>query len=141
MYLINLLKLTNSNFHFLINLSSPENYKIVFFTGATLDKAAVSVGSSVFAVGMAYVMLSRVRSLAGLYIIKLDERKLINQPKRMGPCNIKALKEVTRLTLAGEWGLNQDMEEQKLDELINFAVEIPYCSVCTLWLCECKCNK
>lgn len=48
--------------------------------GATLDSALVDIGSSTFEYGQAYVALSRVRSLEGLYIWKLDARKLRCHP-------------------------------------------------------------
>jgi ATP-dependent DNA helicase PIF1 len=48
--------------------------------GATLDSALVDVGSSTFEFGQAYVALSRVRSLFGLYVWKLDPRKIRCHP-------------------------------------------------------------
>jgi ATP-dependent DNA helicase PIF1 len=44
--------------------------------GATLDCALIDIGSSTFEYGQAYVALSRVRSLEGLYVWKLDPRKI-----------------------------------------------------------------
>lgn len=48
--------------------------------GATIDSALVDVGSSTFEFGQAYVALSRVRSLDGLYVWKLDPRKIRAHP-------------------------------------------------------------
>jgi ATP-dependent DNA helicase PIF1 len=48
--------------------------------GATLDTALVDIGSRTFEFGQAYVALSRVRSLDGLYIWKLDPRKVRCHP-------------------------------------------------------------
>ncbi len=48
--------------------------------GATLDAALVDIGSSTFEWGQAYVALSRVRSLEGLYVWKLDPRKIRAHP-------------------------------------------------------------
>jgi ATP-dependent DNA helicase PIF1 len=48
--------------------------------GATLDSALIDIGSSTFEYGQAYVALSRVRSLEGLYIWKLDPRKIRCHP-------------------------------------------------------------
>lgn len=48
--------------------------------GATLDSALVDIGVSTFEYGQAYVALSRVRSLEGLYIWKLDARKIRCHP-------------------------------------------------------------
>jgi ATP-dependent DNA helicase PIF1 len=48
--------------------------------GSTLDSALVDVGSSTFEFGQAYVALSRVRSLFGLYVWKLDPRKIRCHP-------------------------------------------------------------
>jgi ATP-dependent DNA helicase PIF1 len=49
--------------------------------GATLDSALVDIGPSTFEFGQAYVALSRVRSLFGLYVWKLDPRKVRCHPK------------------------------------------------------------
>jgi uracil-DNA glycosylase len=48
--------------------------------GATLDTALVDIGSRTFEYGQAYVALSRVRSLDGLYVWKLDPRKVRCHP-------------------------------------------------------------
>jgi ATP-dependent DNA helicase PIF1 len=48
--------------------------------GATLDSALVDIGSSTFEFGQAYVALSRVKSLEGLYVWKLDPRKIRCHP-------------------------------------------------------------
>jgi ATP-dependent DNA helicase PIF1 len=48
--------------------------------GATLDCALIDIGASTFEYGQAYVALSRVRSLEGLYIWKLDPRKIRCHP-------------------------------------------------------------
>jgi len=48
--------------------------------GSTIDSALVDVGSSTFEFGQAYVALSRVRSLEGLYVWKLDPRKIRAHP-------------------------------------------------------------
>jgi ATP-dependent DNA helicase PIF1 len=48
--------------------------------GATLDTALIDIGTHTFEFGQAYVALSRVRSLDGLYIWKLDPRKIRCHP-------------------------------------------------------------
>jgi uracil-DNA glycosylase len=48
--------------------------------GATLDCALIDIGASTFEYGQAYVALSRVRSLEGLYIWKLDPRRIRCHP-------------------------------------------------------------
>jgi len=48
--------------------------------GATLDSALVDIGSSTFEFGQAYVALSRVQTLFGLYVWKLDPRKIRAHP-------------------------------------------------------------
>jgi ATP-dependent DNA helicase PIF1 len=48
--------------------------------GATLDSALVDIGSSTFEFGQAYVALSRVRSLDGLYVWRFDPRKIRCHP-------------------------------------------------------------
>ncbi|CAG9799443.1 unnamed protein product [Chironomus riparius] len=61
--------------------------------GSTVDYAVLDLGSDVFADGQAYVMLSRVRSLDGVLIEKLECEKLTGKK----PCNKEALKEMERL--------------------------------------------
>jgi ATP-dependent DNA helicase PIF1 len=48
--------------------------------GATLDSALIDIGSRTFEYGQAYVALSRVRSLSGLYIWALDPRRIMCHP-------------------------------------------------------------
>ena len=57
--------------------------------GATLDSALVDIGSSTFEYGQAYVALSRVRTLCGLYVWKFDPRKI-----RAHPAVVKFYKEL-----------------------------------------------
>ena len=57
--------------------------------GLSLDCAIVDLSSKIFADGMAYVALSRVKSLAGLHLISLDNNSI--------KVNTKCLKEVNRL--------------------------------------------
>jgi ATP-dependent exoDNAse (exonuclease V) alpha subunit len=76
--------------------------------GITTDKIVIDVGKKTFAKGMAYVALSRVKTLAGLAISSLDLNKLLTSPdvvdqngkiKRKGytPCDTTALAELRRL--------------------------------------------
>ncbi|KAI5632228.1 PIF1-like helicase domain-containing protein [Phthorimaea operculella] len=60
--------------------------------GCTLDRAVVDLGKSLFAKGQAYVALSRLRSLDGLFICSLDPNKLLKYPH-----DINSLKELERL--------------------------------------------
>lgn len=48
--------------------------------GSTLDSALVDIGSSTFEYGQAYVALSRVQTMFGLYVWKLDPRKIRAHP-------------------------------------------------------------
>lgn len=48
--------------------------------GATLDCALIDIGKSTFEFGQAYVALSRVRNLGGLYIWNLDTTKIQAHP-------------------------------------------------------------
>ena len=48
--------------------------------GATLDSALIDIGSSTFEYGQAYVALSRVRSLQGLYVWALDPKRIVCHP-------------------------------------------------------------
>jgi ATP-dependent DNA helicase PIF1 len=49
--------------------------------GSSLDSALIDIGSATFEYGQAYVALSRVRSLSGLYVWKLDPRKIRCHPR------------------------------------------------------------
>ena len=49
--------------------------------GSTLDCAIIDIGQSTFEYGQAYVALSRVRSLEGLYIFDLDVKAIRAHPK------------------------------------------------------------
>jgi ATP-dependent DNA helicase PIF1 len=49
--------------------------------GSTLDCAIIDIGQSTFEYGQAYVALSRVRSLEGLYIFDLDPKAIRAHPK------------------------------------------------------------
>jgi len=48
--------------------------------GASLDCALIDIGSSVWEYGQAYVALSRVRSLDGLYVFSFDKRAVKAHP-------------------------------------------------------------
>lgn len=61
-----------------------------------MDKIVLDLGSKVFAKGMAYVALSRVRTLSGLAICDLDVSKLLTT-RKYTPCDLVALKELERL--------------------------------------------
>jgi ATP-dependent DNA helicase PIF1 len=51
--------------------------------GASLDKAEIDAGSSIFECGQTYVALSRVKSLSGLYLTSFDVNKIrINKKVR-----------------------------------------------------------
>ncbi|XP_076285563.1 ATP-dependent DNA helicase PIF1-like [Lasioglossum baleicum] len=65
--------------------------------GCTEDHAVVYLGYALFAKGQAYVALSRVRSLDGLRIQKLDCSKLTGKT----PCNEHAMKEMERMRQLG----------------------------------------
>lgn len=45
--------------------------------GLSLQKVCVDIGTSVFEKGMAYVALSRVRTMSGLYLINLDPSMIL----------------------------------------------------------------
>lgn len=49
--------------------------------GATLDRACMDLGRDIFAYGQAYVGLSRVRSLEGLYLMDFNANRIRANPK------------------------------------------------------------
>jgi uracil-DNA glycosylase len=49
--------------------------------GASIDSAIVDIGKRIFEYGQAYVALSRVRSLEGLYVFALDLSKIKTHPR------------------------------------------------------------
>jgi ATP-dependent DNA helicase PIF1 len=49
--------------------------------GATLDTALINIGSRVFSAGQAYVAMSRVRSLDGLYLTGFSEKAIMTDPR------------------------------------------------------------
>ena len=55
--------------------------------GLTLDCAIVDLSDQVFSPGMAYVALSRVRSLCGLYLSAFDSKSVMVSPKCIGEIN------------------------------------------------------
>jgi len=60
--------------------------------GASLDKAEIDAGSSVFECGQTYVALSRVKSLSGLYLTSFDVNKIrINKKVREFYENMKII--------------------------------------------------
>jgi len=48
--------------------------------GATLDKAMMDIGNSIFEYGQTYVALSRVKRLDGLYLTSLNVDKIRVNP-------------------------------------------------------------
>ena len=48
--------------------------------GLSLDKVVINLGSTIFEKGMGYVALSRVKTLSGLFLLKLDPKQ-IQPPK------------------------------------------------------------
>jgi hypothetical protein len=64
--------------------------------GATLNKAVVYLGTKCRTKGLAYVAISRVRTLNGLAISELDPRQLLRTNK-FSPADDEAIKEVDRL--------------------------------------------
>jgi len=60
--------------------------------GVTVERAVIYLGKKIFAKGQAYVALSRVRSLQGLVISEIDQRRLFQRP-----CDENALAELKRL--------------------------------------------
>jgi ATP-dependent DNA helicase PIF1 len=49
--------------------------------GSTMDMAEIDIGHSIFEFGQIYVALSRIRSLAGLYLLSFHPHKIRANPK------------------------------------------------------------
>lgn len=49
--------------------------------GMSIDKAVVDIGSSIFQYGQTYVALSRVKSLGGLYVTKVNSQRIKAHPE------------------------------------------------------------
>ena len=49
--------------------------------GSTLDYAEMDIGNSIFDFGQAYVALSRVRNLEGLFLLDFEPRRIMAHPK------------------------------------------------------------
>ncbi len=49
--------------------------------GLTIDKALIDIGNNIFEFGQTYVALSRVKSLDGLYLTKVNAQKIKAHPK------------------------------------------------------------
>ena len=49
--------------------------------GSTLETAEIDVGNNIFEYGQTYVALSRIKSLAGLYLNSIDIKKIKSNPK------------------------------------------------------------
>ncbi len=64
--------------------------------GDSVDLIVLDLGKDLFAKGMAYVGISRPRTLGGLAIIRMDVNKLITSVKYC-PCDTDALLELERL--------------------------------------------
>ena len=49
----------------------------------SIEKAVVDIGNSIFQYGQTYVALSRVKSLNGLYLTKVNAQKIKAHPEVM----------------------------------------------------------
>ena len=49
--------------------------------GATMDKAEIDIGSSIFECGQTYVALSRIKTLEGLYLSSFNPNRIFSNPK------------------------------------------------------------
>ena len=49
--------------------------------GLSIEKALIDIGNNIFEYGQTYVALSRVKSLSGLYLTKVNTKKIKAHPK------------------------------------------------------------
>ena len=101
--------------------------------GLSLDCAVVDLSEKVFSAGMAYVALSRVRSLSGLYLSTFDPNSLIASPScirevnRLGEAYRKDLPlcDVPRQTKirATKRKLTGEVDVPKARKLVNLATK------------------
>jgi ATP-dependent DNA helicase PIF1 len=81
--------------------------------GATLPKAEIDIGVSIFECGQTYVALSRVQSLDGLYLTSFDPSKI-----RINPTVIAFYDQFPKIDFAEE--LEQQPTQSKTTEPVDF---------------------
>jgi hypothetical protein len=97
------------------------------FQGTTVNKCVIDLGTELLAKGMAYVAISRVRTLNGLAITNLDVSKLIRTSK-FSPANDEAIMEMERLR-----NENLDVKMRKL-VVIHISLLMAIVTLFNYWL-------
>lgn len=108
--------------------------------GLSLDSCTVHLGKHLFTYGLAFVAVSRVRTFNGLYVTEIDDKKLLVNKKKVGPCSPEPLKELYRLKLL-DFLECAEIQVELLDELADWVIEYVMCKDCKEWICLCTCRK
>lgn len=108
------------------------------FAGLTLPAVTTHLSKDLFGPALGYVACSRVRSINGLFLTELDERKVLVSDKGKSQCNEAALYELVRLET--QKFLETD-DNELISSVVRWRIEYIFCSGCKHWCGICTCNN